>query len=305
MLMRRFAILAVALGAAAILVASCAPTGSSGPKPTVRIGSANFTEQILLGELYSLVLEASGYNVDRRLNLGSREIIAPALETDQIDMYPEYLATYLTFLTKDASKASADARATSNALQDTLKPKNITLLDYAPAVDTNGFVVTKARSDRDNIKKVSDLARFNDQLVVGGPPECPQRPFCLQGLQQTYAFKEKEFKPLDVGGPLTVTALEQNQIDVGLLFTTNPQIPARNLVLLEDDKKLQLADNVAPVVRNDLLDKAGSDFKPALNGVSSKLTTEDLTQLNRAVDLDRRDARDVAREWLRAKQILK
>ena len=303
--MRWVATLAVAVSAAALVIAGCAPTGSSGAKPTVRVGSANFPEQVILGELYAQVLENNGYTVERRLNLGSREIVAPALETSQIDMYPEYLATYLTFLTKDASKASTDPGATQRSLQDTLRSKNLTVLDFAPAVDTNGFVVTKARADRDNIKRVSDLARFNDQLVLGGPPECPQRQFCLPGLEQAYGIKLREFKPLDTGGPLTVAALEGNQIDVALLFTTNAQIPAKNFVLLEDDKKLQLADNVAPVVRNDLLDKAGSDFRPLVNGVSAKLTTEELTALNRAVDIDRRDARDAAREWLRSKQLIR
>jgi len=303
--MRRIAVLAVAASAAALLLASCAPTGSSGPKPTVRVGSANFSEAVILGEVYAQVLEANGYTVERRLNLGNREIIAPALETSQIDLYPEYLATYLTFLTKDASKASTDAGATYRTLQDTLKPKNITVLDYASAVNTNVFVITKARSDRDNIKKVSDLARFNDQLVLGGPPTCPERPFCLIGLQDKYGIKLKEFKPLDTGGPLTVAALEANQIDVALLFATNAQIPVKSFVVLEDDKKLQLADNVAPVVRNDLLDKAGSDFKPLLNGVSAKLTTEELTGLNRAVDVDRKDPKDAARDWLKAKQLVK
>lgn len=303
--MRRFATLAFGLVAAALLVAGCAQTGSSGPKPTVRIGSAAFTENVVLGELYGQVLEANGYTVERRLNLGAREIIAPALETSQIDMYPEYLATYVTFLTKDASKATGDVASVTRTLQDTLKPKNLVALDVAPAVDTNAFVVTKARSDRDNLKKVSDLARFNGQLVLGGPPECPQRPYCQPGLQNTYGVTMKEFKALDTGGPLTVAALESNQVDVALLFSTNPQIVVKNFFVLEDDKKLQSVDNVVPVVRQDLLDKAGSDFKPLVNGVSSKLTTDELTALNRAVDVDRKDPRQAAQEWLKAKQLVR
>lgn len=304
--MRRIVVLALAVSAAALLLASCAPTGSSGPKPTVRIGSAGFSENVVVAELYGQVLEANGYTIDRgKLNLGSREIIAPALETSQLDLYPEYLATYVTFLTKDPSKATGDVNAISRTLQDTLKPKNITALDVAPAVDTNAFVMTKARADRDNIKKVSDLARFNNQLVLGGPPECPQRPFCQPGLQSTYGVTMKEFKPLDTGGPLTVAALEANQVDVALLFSTNPQIAVKNFVVLEDDKKLQSADNIVPVVRNDLMDKAGSDFKPLINGVSAKLTTDELTALNRAVDVDRKDPKDAARDWLKAKQLVR
>jgi len=303
--MRRLTTLAVAISAFAVLIAGCAPTGTSGPKPTVRVGSAGFTENVVLGELYAQVLEANSYTVERRLSLGAREIVAPALETGQIDLYPEYLATYLAFQTKDPSQASGDVSGMTRKLQDALKPKNIVPLDVAPAVDTNAFVVTKARSDSDNLKKVSDLSRFNNQLVLGGPPECPQRPFCQPGLQNTYGVTVKEFKPLDSGGPLTVTALEQNQVDVALLFSTNPQISAKNFVVLDDDKKLQSADNVVPVVRQDLLDKAGSDFKSLINGVSSKLTTDELTGLNRSVDVDRKDPRQAAQDWLKSKQLVK
>jgi osmoprotectant transport system substrate-binding protein len=303
--MRRFAMLATLSLAATLLVSACAP-GAAGGRPAVRVGSTNFSEQVVLAELYSQVLETNGYRVERKFNLGSREVVAPALEAGEIDMYPEYMATYVTFLNKgDTSKASTDPVATYRNLLDTMRGKNITVLDYAPAVDTNGFVVTRDRSSKDNLKKVSDLARFNGQLTLGGPPECPQRPFCQVGLQNTYGVQVKEFKPLDVGGPLTVAALEANQIDVGVLFTTDAAIQVKNFVLLEDDKRLQNADNVAPVVRNDLLDKALADFKPLINGVTTRMTTEELTGLNKQVGVDRKDPKDVARDWLRAKQLVR
>jgi osmoprotectant transport system substrate-binding protein len=302
--MRRIAVLALAAAAGALLISGCAQ--GAGSKPTVRIGSTNFPEQVVLAELYSQVLEASGYPVERRFNLGTREIVAPALETGQIDMYPEYLGAYVTFLNRgDTSKASPDPVSTYRNLLDTLRSKDITVLDYAPAVDVDGFVVTKARSDRDSLKKVSDLARFNGQLTLGGPPECPQRPYCQVGLRDTYGVQLKEFKPLDVGGPLTVAALEGNQIDVAVLFTTDAAIQAKNFVLLEDDKRLQPAQNVAPVVRNDLLDRALADFKPLINSVTNKMTTEELTGLNKQVGVDRKDPRDAARDWLRAKQLVR
>jgi osmoprotectant transport system substrate-binding protein len=302
--MRRIAVLALAAAAGALLISGCAQ--GAGSKPTVRIGSTNFSEQVVLAELYSQVLEASGYPVERRFNLGSREIVAPALETGQIDMYPEYLGAYVTFLNPgDTSKASPDPVSTYRNLLDTLRSKNITVLDYASAIDVDGFVVTKARSDRDSLKKVSDLARFNGQLTLGGPPECPQRPYCQVGLRDTYGVQLKEFKPLDVGGPLTVAALEGNQIDVAVLFTTDAAIQAKNFVLLEDDKRLQPAQNVAPVVRNDLLDRALADFKPLINSVTNKMTTEELTGLNKQVGVDRKDPRDAARDWLRAKQLVR
>ncbi len=292
-----------------ITLLSCAPrTGAPAPgagagKPTVRVGSTNFTEQLILAELYAQALEANGYTVERRLNLGNREIVAPALESGQIDMYPEYLATYLTFVTKDPSKASTDPQASYQNLQEALKAKGLTPLDFASAIDANGFAVTKATADRYRLAKLSDLTPVSDQLVLGGPPECPTRPFCLQGLMDTYGLHFKDFKALDAGGPMTVAALEGNQIDVGMLLTTSAVIQARGFVLLEDDKKLQLADNVVPVVRDELLNRAPADFRTTINNVTSKLTTAELTGLNKQVEIDRMDAKDAAAAWLKAKGI--
>jgi osmoprotectant transport system substrate-binding protein len=135
------------------------------------------------------------------------------------------------------------------------------VLDFAPnAIDANGYVVTKPTADKYKLVKMSDLQPVAGELVLGGPPECPTRPFCLIGLQNTYNLKFKDFKSLDAGGPLTVAALDAGSanggVDVGLLFTTDPAIAIKNYVLLEDDKHLQLADNIAPVVRNDILARA-------------------------------------------------
>jgi len=298
----RFAALAVLL--AAVTLAACARGAGDASKPTVRIGSTNFPEQVILAELYGQVLEANGYRIERKLNLGNREIVAPALESGQIDMYPEYLATYLTFVSKDPSLASSDPAATQKALQQALQSKNITVLDYAPAVDTNGIVVTSNFSTENNVLRVSDLVRFNDRFVLGGPPECPTRPFCLIGLQDAYGLRFKDFKALDAGGPLTVTALETGQIDVAVLFTTDANIQTKNFFLLDDDKKLQLADNVAPVIRNDLVSKAPPELKSLINGVTTKVTTRDLTDMNRQVGVDRKDAKDVATAWLKTQKFI-
>ena len=305
--MRRYRAIALAmLAAIGVVAAGCAPAATqTGPKPKVIMGSANFGEQVVLGELYAQALEANGYSVERKLNLGSREIVAPALERGEINVYPEYMATYLTFVTKDPSKASADPATTHKNLEAALKDKNIAVLDHASAQDQNVFVVTKATADKHGLKKVSDLAKVNGQLTLGGPPTCPEREFCLIGLEKTYGLKFKEFKPLDTGGPITVQSLEGNQVDVGLLFTTNPQIGLKGFVPLEDDKGLQRADNVAPVVRTDLLNQAGSDFRGILNSVSSKLSTKDLMELNQGMDVDRKDAKVVAADWLKKKGITK
>jgi osmoprotectant transport system substrate-binding protein len=268
------------------------------------MGSANFAENVVLAELYAQVLEANGYTVERHLNLGTREIVAPALQSGQIDMYPEYLATMVTFITKDSSKASSDPAATQRALQEALAPMNITVLDYAPAVDTNGFVVTRATADKYKLAKLSDLAPVAGELVLGGAPECPDRPFCLPGLKETYGIEFKDFKPLDAGGPLTVTAVQTGQVDVGELFTTDPNIALNNFVLLEDDKHLQLADNVAPVVRNAVL-SAGPDIRTLANSVSAKLTTDDLIALNKSVSIDHMDPKDAAAAYLKQQGLVR
>src|SRR5438093_273026 len=257
---------------AALVASACGGAGTGGTKPAITIGSTNFSEQLVLGELYSQILESNGYTVNRKFNLGNREIVFPALQSGQIDMEADYLATLLAFVDKTAT-GSTDPKATAATLQNTLTAKGVTVLDYAPAVDQNGFVVTKATADKYKLTKLSDLASVAGQLVLGGPPECQNREFCALGLKTVYGIQFKEFKPLDTGGPITVAALESGQVDVGLLFTSSAVIAVKGFVLLEDDKHLQLSDNVAPVVRNDLLGKAGGEFKTLVNSVAPKLTT--------------------------------
>ncbi|MCA1646172.1 MAG: ABC transporter substrate-binding protein [Chloroflexi bacterium] len=290
-------------------MASPSAVAAGGPKPTVKVGSFNFDESEILQELYAQVLEANGYTIERHPRLGNREIVEPALESGQIDLVPEYLATIEAFISgknSTPSKASSDPAATQSALQALLTPKNLTVLDFAQAVDTNGFVVTKATADKYKLAKMSDLTPVADQLVLGGPPECPQRPFCLLGLTSTYGVKFKDFKPLDAGGPLTVTALTSDpaQVDVGLLFSTDPNITVKNLVLLDDDKHLQLADNVAPILRNAILTQ-GADAKTLLNSVTAKLTTPDLTAMNNDVGNNHKDASAVAKAYLQSKGLIK
>src|SRR5438309_6143261 len=262
---------------------------AGGPKPQVKVASFNFDESEILMELYAQVLETNGYTIERHPRLGTREIVEPALQSGQIDLVAEYLATAEAFVNKANSRASPDPAVTQKALQGYFTPKNITVLDFAQAIGTNGFGVTKATADKSKLSKMSDLQPVAPQMVLGGPPECPQRPFCLVGLQNTYGLNFKDFKPLDVGGPLTVAALDSGDIDVGLLFTTDPNITLKNYVLLDDDKHLQLADNIAPLVRNQVL-QAGADMRTLLNSVTSKLTTADLTDMNKQVGIDHKDA---------------
>ena len=302
-----------ALVAVAVVAAACGagtggnPTTSPVARPAVIVGSTNFYEQITLGELYSQILEANGYQVTRKFNLGNREIVEPAIESGQIDVDAEYLATLLAFVDKDGkvAKPTTDPKATQTGLQKALDPKGLTVLDFAQATDQNGFVVTQATASSKNLKKLSDLAPIGNTLVLGGPPECPQRPFCALGLQNTYGITFKDFKPLDTGGPLTIAALDGKQIDVGLLFTSDPSIVAKNFVLLDDDKHLQLADNIAPVVRNSLLQKDDGTLKRLLNSISAKLTQSELNDMNKQVAVDKADSKAVAAAWLKKQGLIK
>jgi osmoprotectant transport system substrate-binding protein len=180
------------------------------------------------------------------------------------------------------------------------EPAGIDVLDYAPAQDKNGFVVTQATATELGVTKVSDLAAHNGTLTLGGPPECREREFCLKGLEDVYGLSFTEFRPLDVGGPITVAALEGNEIQVGLLFTTDGTIVAKDFVLLEDDKGLQPAENLAPAVRSEITEAYGDNFAETLRRVSLKLSTAELTALNKFVSIDGQDPETVAANWLEA-----
>ena len=298
-------VLATFLAIGALLITACGGAGApAGAKPKVIVGSTNFYEQVTLGELYAQVLEANGYTVERKFNLGNREIVQPALQSGQIDVLAEYLATLVSFLDKSA-KPTGDKTETAKILQGLLEPKGLAVLDPADATDQNGIVVTKETADRLKLKKISDLAPVAKDLVFGAPPECPQRPFCAIGLKDKYGITFKEFKPLDAGGPLTVAALEGKQIDVALLFTSDPSIAAKGFVLLDDDKELQLADNIAPVVRKKLLDDdPGSEIERLLNSISAKLSQGELNGMNKEVAVDKKDSKDVAAAWLKKQGLI-
>jgi osmoprotectant transport system substrate-binding protein len=305
--MKRGRMLAAALVAAAVVASACGGSGSGAAKPDVIVGSTNFYEQVTLGELYAQILEANGYKVTKKFNLGPRDIVYPALKSGQIDVLPEYLATLLAFVDKDGkiAKPTTDKKETATGLQKALDADQLTVLDAADATDQNGFVVTKDTASSKNLKKISDLAPYAKDMVLGGPPECPTRPFCGLGLKNVYGLTFKDFKPLDVGGPLTVAALEGKQIDVGLILTSDPSIVARGFVLLDDDKHLQLADNLAPVVRNALLQKDDGTLKRLLNSISAKLTQGELNDMNKQVAVDKADSKVVAAAWLKKQGLIK
>ena len=251
---RRRTIAGAAIAAFALIAAACGSGGDGGTieGPTITIGSANFSENALVAEIYAQALEADGYQVERKLNVGNREIYEPALESGELDLVPEYIGTMLTFL---GGAASSDSDETHAALRVALEPKGLTVLDYAAAQDKNGFVVTRATADELGVAKVSDLAAFNGTLVLGGPPECPERAFCLKGLEDVYGLSFQEFRPLDAGGPITVAALEGDEIQVGLMFTSDGTILAKDFVLLEDDNFNAVANFISLVESGNYNDK--------------------------------------------------
>jgi osmoprotectant transport system substrate-binding protein len=284
--------------AATFMLAACGGStdnggSSSGNKGTITVAGFNFSESSVLANIYGKALAKKGWTVKYKLNLGAREVVEPALEKGDIDLYPGYAATEVTFL---KGTATTDPKATVDALNTILGAKSLKALTPAAAQDQNAFVLSKDGAAKfGNPTKLSDLASKNGQLVMGGPPECPQRPFCEKGLQDKYGLQFKSFKPLDAGGPLTKAALDHGDIDLGLLFSSDGSIAAKGYVVLADDKGLQNADNVVPVVRTATVN---SDAQAVLNDVSGKLTTTDLAGLNKKVDIDKSDPDQVATDWL-------
>lgn len=288
------------LGATIVALALVAAACGSGEDadtegPTIVVGSTNFGEQEILGEIFAQALENAGYPVETKFQLGTREVVNPALKSGEIDLMAEYTGTLLTF---EGGTSSTDSEQTHEDLIGVMEPQGVTVLDYAPAQDKNGFVVTQATADEYGFETVSDLADQNGNLVLGGPPECPDREFCLIGLQDVYGLEFESFQPLDVGGPLTVAALDGGEIDVGLLFTSDGVIAAKGYVLLEDDQNLQPAENIVPIIRTEILDQYDSSLSELLNDVAAEITTAELSELNKRFSLDAEDADLLAKEWL-------
>ena len=292
----RSGVLGAILVALALLAAACGSGEDSGTRegPTITIGSANFSENALVAEIYAQVLETDGYTVARNLNIGNREVYTAALESGDLSLVPEYLGSALS---NQGGTPTADSAATAQALRDAWVGSGLAVLDPSPAEDKNGIVVRQDTADTLGLSKVSDLAAHTD-LVFGGPPECPEREFCLIGLTEIYGLSFADFKPLDVGGALTVAALEGDEIQVGLLFTSDGVIAAKGFVLLEDDKGLQPAENLTPVIRQDIIDAYGDDIVKTLNDMSAALTTAELSEMNRQIGIDGDDPETVAADWI-------
>lgn len=261
----------------------------------VIIGSTNFPEQLILAHIYAKVLKARGVPVEMRLNLGSREIVFPALKAGEIDILPEYTGALLAYLKPTEVKVEK-SKAVAEALRKAL-PKDIVMLEIAEAQDKDALVVTQETAEKYNLQTISDLQGVAKTMVIGGPPEMQTRASGLPGLKEVYGLTFKKFRSLDAGGPLTVAALSSGDIDVARMFTTQGIIDAKGWVVLRDDKNLVLAQNIVPVVRKEVLTQ---EIRHALNMVSAKLTTAGLQKLNRKVGVENMSPARVAQQWVEA-----
>ena len=265
----------------------------------ITVGSFDFPESVLLAYLYADALSARGYAVRVLPDLGSRELVEPALMTGLIQLVPEYTGSALEFVSLGQVHATANVATTARNLQRWMGERGIIVAQPAAAQDANAIVVTAATAARYRLRTVSDLIAVAPSLVFGGPPECPERPYCLQGLRRVYGLRFRAFAGLDTGGTLTRQALEGGEISAALLFTTDPAIRAGHLVELADNRDLQPAENVIPVLRRATADRYGAGLLAALDAVSARLSTAALTALNAQVQMNGRDPHAVAGSWLR------
>lgn len=268
----------------------------------VVVGSANFPEQLVLGNLYALALENAGIQVERRFNIGAREVYFPALENGEVDVFAEYLGATYGYLSaaKGTPKVITDVGELRTAISELL-PEGLVLLEPSQAQDQDALAVTKKTAEQCNLQTVSDLAPVANQLVAGGPAEEKTRRTGLAGLKDVYGIEFKDFIVV-AAGPQTVEALKSGRVHVARVFTTDAFIQPEGLVVLKEDKPLIPGENITPIVRREVL---SPELERALNGVSKALTTEKLTALNKRVQIDKDDPEDVARDFLVQEELIK
>ena len=284
--------------------AAASEPASEAPKAAIRIGSDNFYESELMGEIYAQVLENAGYTVERKFGLGSRQERIPTMDSGQVDMVPEYVGSGLGFY--DKTKITGDGEANAKALQEVLTPKAITVLGITPGEDTNAFVVRKDTSETLGLTKMSQLKDHQDDLKWGLPADCDTNPLCAGALEEYgITYPPKQRSALGACDVPMATALEGKAIDLAELCSTQPAISQFGFVVLDDDLDTQPAENIAPLVRDDYLAKVDATaFAALLDAASAKMTTEELTRLGVLVAVDQKDIPDVAKEWLTAQGLL-
>jgi osmoprotectant transport system substrate-binding protein len=292
---------ALVLVVAVLVAGGCTPAAERPPledprRPIITVTSFDFPESETLAELYGQLLRQHGYPVEVVARLGPREIVQPALEQGRVDLVLGYLGSTLNFL-YEKRVATADPRATHARLTRALTSRGISVLAFAKAEDRNGFVVTGDLARQRQLERISDLAPIARQLTFGGPPECPDRPLCLKGLQDVYGLQFARFEAMP-SRTTTADALETGEIDLGMLETTNGNLADRDLVQLNDDRRLQPAENIAPMMRTETADAYGSRLVRVINNLTAQLNTRDLIQMNQRVELEGVKPAAVAADWL-------
>lgn len=286
------------------LLGACSRSGelpASRPRGNeVVVSSFNFPESALLAEIYAQAIEAAGIPVRRELDLGPRELVQPALLAGLVDVIPEYLGSALASL---AGTPTADAPAGRDRLVDALRRWDVRVMDSSPAQNQNGLVVSRSTAERHGLRAISDLARFPSPVTLAGPSECPQRPYCLPGFESRYGLRFARFLPLDSESQ-RATALIEEVVDVAVMFTTDGRLATGDLILLDDDRSLQPAENIVPVVSAPAMERYGPRLSAALDAVSARLTSNGLTFLNWRIDTAGRDIATEARGWLERHSLL-
>jgi osmoprotectant transport system substrate-binding protein len=268
------------------------------------IGSKNFTEQKVLGEIYAQGLAAAGYTISKELNLGDENIALKALEEDEISAYPEYTGTALgSFFKVPSNEIPKDPQQAYEQAKADFAKRKITALPPTPFTSSNEVGLTKEKADELGVSKISDLKGKSQDLTLYGSPECRQREDCLLGLQRVYGLKFKKFVPVDIA--LRHQVLDKGQADLSIVFTTDPQIKRNGYVLLEDDKGMFPPYNSMLLVRDSVYKSAGLDLPEVVGKLQEGLTAPVIQELNARVDLDKKTPEQVAGEYLSESGLVK
>ena len=278
------------------------PKAAVRPATEVVVASFNFPESVLLAELYARAIEAAGIPVRREVELGPRELVHPALLGGHLDVVPEYLGTALASVPA-GPEAPVAGTAGRERLARALVAWNVDVLEPAEAQNQNGVVVTRSTAEHFGLSTVSDLAKVAGQMTIGGPPECPQRRYCLPGLEGLYGLRFAAFLPFDTERQ-RAAALDDGVVDAAVMFTTDGRLAAGDLVLLRDDRALQPQENVVPVVSKRSVAQYGSRLVDAINAVSARMSSNGLRFLNWRVAIAEKDVATEARGWLERQSLI-
>lgn len=300
---RLVALAAVAVGAT-VALAGCASgdpldggsDAGDGSSETIVVGSQDYYSNEIIAELYAQALEENGFTVDRQFRIGQREVYIPEIESGAIDVFPEYTGNLLQFYVPDTTATTSDDVYAE--LEGAL-PEGLRVLDQSPATDQDSYNVTKAFSEENGVTSLADLEDVTTPITLGGNSELATRPYGPEGLMSVYGV-EVAFTPIeDSGGPLTLKALVDDQVQMVNIYSADPNIQANDLVTLEDPEGLFLASNVVPVVS----EKVTDEMAEVINTVSAALTAEDLVALNSLSVNDQESADRIAADWLAEKSL--